>query len=249
MMNSSSPAAIVVEGLRVVRGGREVLPGLSISVPGGSVTGLIGPSGCGKTTLLRAVVGVQLVAGGGVTVLGLPAGSPPLRRRIGYSTQAPALYSDLTVVQNLRYFAAVLRAPNDHPARVIEEVGLAGQRDQLVSRLSGGQLSRASLAVALLGSPELLVLDEPTVGLDPVLREELWNLFHHLRDGRGVTILVSSHVMDEAARCQRLLLMREGRILADGTPEALLRRTGAADLEQAFLRLVRRREGAGMVRS
>ncbi|MDB5067347.1 MAG: multidrug transporter ATP-binding protein, partial [Chloroflexi bacterium] len=182
MMNYSQ--AILVEGLRVVRGGREVLPGLSISVPRGSVTGLIGPSGCGKTTLLRAVVGVQLVAGGSVTVLGLPAGSPPLRRRIGYSTQAPALYSDLTVEQNLRYFAAVLRAPNDHPARVTEEVGLAGQRHQLVSRLSGGQLSRASLAVALLGSPELLVLDEPTVGLDPVLREELWTLFHHLRDSR-----------------------------------------------------------------
>ena len=248
MMNYS-PAAIVVEGLRVVRGGREVLPGLSSSVPGGSVTGLIGPSGCGKTTLLRAVVGVQLVAGGSVMVLGLPAGSPPLRRRIGYSTQAPALYSDLTVVQNLRYFAAVLRAPNGDPARVIEEVGLAGQRDQLVSRLSGGQLSRASLAVALLGSPELLVLDEPTVGLDPVLREELWTLFHHLRDSRGVTVLISSHVMDEAARCQRLLLMREGRILADGTPDALLRRTGAADLEQAFLRLVRGREAAETVRS
>ncbi len=247
MMNLS-PAAVETEGLRVVRGGREVLPGLSISVPRGTVTGLLGPSGCGKTTLLRAVVGVQLIAGGTVTVLGLPAGSPPLRRRIGYATQAPALYSDLTVVQNLRYFAAVLRAPDGDPARVIGEVGLAGERDHLVSRLSGGQLSRASLAVALLGSPELLVLDEPTVGLDPVLREELWALFHRLRDRRGVTILISSHVMDEAARCQRLLLMREGRILAENTPEALLRRTGAADLEHAFLRLVRGGADAGMVR-
>ncbi len=246
---NSSPAAVVAERLRVVRGGREVLPGLSLAVPRGTVTGLLGPSGCGKTTLLRAVVGVQLIAGGSVTVLGLPAGSPPLRRRIGYATQAPALYSDLTVAQNLRYFAAVLGAPGDDPARVTEEVGLSGQRDQLVSRLSGGQLSRASLAVALLGRPELLVLDEPTVGLDPVLREELWDLFHDLRDRSGVTILISSHAMDEAARCQRLLLMREGRILADDTPEALLRRTGAADLEQAFLRLVRGGADPAAVRS
>ncbi|HEV7467177.1 MAG TPA: ABC transporter ATP-binding protein [Candidatus Dormibacteraeota bacterium] len=231
--------AVEVEGLRVVRGGREVLPGLDFCIPRGTVTGLLGPSGCGKTTLLRAIVGVQVVAGGKVTVLELPAGSPQLRTRIGYSTQAPALYADLTVAQNLRYVAAVLRAPAGDPQRVVDEVGLTGQRDQLVSRLSGGQLSRASLAVALLGTPELLVLDEPTVGLDPVLREELWSLFHRLSEGRGVTLLVSSHVMDEAARCQRLMLMREGRILADDTPEGLRRRTGTDDLEQAFLRLVR----------
>jgi ABC-2 type transport system ATP-binding protein len=231
--------AVEVEGLRVVRGGREVIPGLDVSIPRGTVTGLLGPSGCGKTTLLRAIVGVQVVAGGRVTVLGLPAGSPQLRTRIGYSTQAPALYADLTVAQNLRYFAAVLRAPAGDPQRAVGEVGLTGERDQLVSRLSGGQLSRASLAVALLGTPELLVLDEPTVGLDPVLREELWSLFHRLGESRGVTLLVSSHVMDEAARCQRLILMREGRILADDTPEGLRGRTGTDDLEQAFLRLVR----------
>jgi ABC-2 type transport system ATP-binding protein len=234
--------AVAAAGLRVVRGGREVLPGLTFSVARGSVTGLLGPSGCGKTTLLRSIVGVQVVRGGTVTVLGLPAGSPPLRRRIGYSTQAPALYADLSVVQNLRYFAAVLRAPLDDPTRVLEEVGLVAQRDQLVSQLSGGQLSRANLGVALLGAPELLLLDEPTVGLDPVLREELWALFHHLSAERGVTLLVSSHVMDEAARCQRLILMREGRILADDTPAALRRRTGTDDLEQAFLRLVRTRD-------
>jgi ABC-2 type transport system ATP-binding protein len=238
-MSYRAVPAVEIAGLRVVRGGREVLPGLDVSIPRGTVTGLIGPSGCGKTTLLRAIVGVQIVAGGSVTVLGLPAGDPQLRTRLGYSTQAPALYADLSVAQNLRYFAAVLGAPSGDPQRVIDEVGLAAQRDQLVSRLSGGQLSRASLAVALLGTPELLFLDEPTVGLDPVLREELWSLFHRLGEDRGVTLLVSSHVMDEAARCQRLLLMREGRILADDTPEALLRRTGAGDLERAFLRLVR----------
>lgn len=237
-MLSYSPA-ISCRGLRVVRGGREVLPGIDLEVARGTVTGLLGPSGCGKTTLLRSVVGVQIVAGGTIEVLGLPAGSPELRRRIGYATQSPALYGDLSVLDNLHYFATVLGAGGGDPARVIEEVGLAGQRDQLVARLSGGQLHRASLAVALLGAPELLVLDEPTVGLDPVLRDELWTLFHHLCEQRGVTILVSSHVMDEAARCGRLLLMREGRILADGAPGDLLRRTGSDDLEQAFLRLVR----------
>jgi len=234
--------AVEATGLRVLRGGREVLPGIDVAIPGGTVTGLLGPSGCGKTTLLRSIVGVQLVAAGSVTVLGEPAGSPALRRRVGYSTQSPALYADLSVVQNLRYFAAVLRAPAGDPDRVLEEVDLGPERDQLVSRLSGGQLSRASLAVALLGTPELLVLDEPTVGLDPVLREALWALFHRLAAERGVTLLVSSHVMDEAARCQRLLLMRDGRILADDTPEGLRRHTGTDDLEQAFLRLIRARD-------
>ncbi|HEV2784006.1 MAG TPA: ABC transporter ATP-binding protein [Actinophytocola sp.] len=241
MTNSS---AIVVEGLRVRRGRREVLRDVSFAVPRGSVTGLLGPSGCGKTTLMRAIVGVQIVEAGAVTVLGEPAGSPALRNRIGYSTQSPSVYADLTVVENLRYFAAVLRKPASEDGavrRVIDEVGLSDHADQLVGQLSGGQLSRSSLAVALLGAPELLVLDEPTVGLDPLLRDELWALFRRLAD-RGVTLLISSHVMDEAARCERLLLMREGQILADDTPLALRSSTGTPDLEQAFLHLVRERE-------
>jgi ABC-2 type transport system ATP-binding protein len=210
-------------------------------VPQGQVTGLLGPSGCGKTTLMRAIVGVQIVAGGTVTVLGQPAGSPPLRNRIGYATQSPSIYADLTVSENLRYFASILRAPASDVPRVIGEVDLTTHADQLVSQLSGGQRNRANLAVALLGNPELLVLDEPTVGLDPVLRDDLWNLFHRLA-AAGVTLLVSSHVMDEAARCQRLLLMREGRVLADDTPDGLRGATGTADLEQAFLTLVRSQE-------
>lgn len=238
MTNSS---AVVVENLRVRRGTRAVLHDLSFEVPRGSVTGLLGPSGCGKTTLMRAVVGVQIVEAGTVTVLDHPAGSPQLRDRIGYATQNPSVYADLTINEALRYFAAVLRAPASDVARVIDEVGLGTHADQLVGDLSGGQRSRASLAVALLGKPDLLVLDEPTVGLDPVLREDLWALFHRLA-ARGVTLLVSSHVMDEAARCQRLLLMREGRILADDTPDALRTSTGADDLEQAFLSLVRGQE-------
>ncbi|MBE1497322.1 ABC-2 type transport system ATP-binding protein [Amycolatopsis lexingtonensis] len=231
-------SALAVTGLRVRRGDRLVVRDVGFEVPRGVVTGLLGPSGCGKTTLMRAIVGVQIVESGTVTVLGLPAGSPPLRRRIGYATQNPAIYADLTVREALKYFAAVLRAPVSDVDRVIGEVGLAEHAGQLVGALSGGQHSRANLAVALLGEPELLVLDEPTVGLDPLLRDELWALFRRLADG-GATLLVSSHVMDEAARCDRLLLMREGVLLADEAPLALRERTGAADLEGAFLNLVR----------
>ncbi|MFD5245821.1 ABC transporter ATP-binding protein [Amycolatopsis sp. NPDC058340] len=234
-------SAISVTGLRVVRGGREVVRDVGFATPRGRITGLLGPSGCGKTTLMRSIVGVQIVAEGEVTVLGHPAGSPPLRRLIGYATQNPAIYADLTITEALRYFASVLRTPMSDVDRVIGEVGLAEHAGKLVGALSGGQHSRANLAVALLGKPELLVLDEPTVGLDPVLRDELWALFRRLAEG-GATLLVSSHVMDEAARCDRLLLMREGRILADDTPAGLRERTGTTDLEQAFLRLVRETE-------
>ena len=170
-------------------------------------------------------------------MLGEPAGSKVLRRSVGYVTQAPSVYADLTVRENLRYFAAVLGAPSSDIERVVEEVGLTTHVDVITGRLSGGQEARVSLAAALLGTPQLLVLDEPTVGLDPVLRRDLWALFARLADN-GTTLLVSSHVMDEATRCSRLLLMRDGRILADDSPEALLERTGAPDVEAAFLDLV-----------
>ena len=201
------------------------------------MTGLLGPSGCGKTTLIRAIVGVQKVAAGDVRVLGEPAGSPALRRRVAYVTQAPSVYADLTVHENLRYFAAVLDVPAREIGRALEAVDLSGAGGQLVGTLSGGQRSRVSLAVALLGQPDLLVLDEPTVGLDPVLRRDLWTLFHRLAE-EGATLLVSSHVMDEAARCDRLLLMREGALVADTTPDELRERTGEQEMESAFLRLV-----------
>lgn len=230
-------AAVSVRDLRVVRGGKEVLQGISLDVPTGSVTGLIGPSGGGKTTLMRAIVGVQIVASGTVDVLGLPAGTPPLRHRVGYVTQAPSVYHDLTARENLAYFTSVLGAPASDVDRVLTEVDLQDDADRAVARLSGGQQARVSLAVALLGQPELLVLDEPTVGLDPVLRVELWTLFHTLA-ARGVTLLVSSHVMEEATRCDRLLLVRAGEVIADATLPELLLRTGAADAEEAFLRLV-----------
>jgi ABC-2 type transport system ATP-binding protein len=216
--------------------------GISLEVAPGTVTGLLGPSGCGKTTLMRAIVGVQIVAGGDVRVLGLAAGSPALRRRVGYVTQAPSVYADLSVAENLRYFAALVDVGRDRIAEVIDTVGLTGRAGQVVGSMSGGERSRVSLATALLGRPELLVLDEPTVGLDPVLRGELWRAFHALADA-GVTLLVSSHQMDEAAECDRLMLMREGLVLEVTTPQGLREETGEQDLARAFLAVIER-EGA-----
>ena len=227
---------VEIDGLTVVRGGRTVLEDLSVVIAPG-VTGLLGPSGCGKSTLLRSVVGVQRIVRGKVTVLGEPAGSAPLRTRVGYMTQEPSVYDDLTVTENLRFFARVLGHPRESVTTAIASVDLADHADAVVRRLSGGQRSRVSLAAALLGRPDLLVLDEPTVGLDPVLRRDLWQLFHRLADD-GTAVLVSSHVMDEAERCDRLLLMREGRILAHDTPAAVKQRVEAADVESAFLAIV-----------
>jgi len=238
-------STISVRTLRVVRGRREVLHGIELEVEAGRVTGLLGPSGSGKTTLMRAIVGVQIVADGSVSVLGLPAGTPTLRARVGYQTQAPSVYADLTVLENLDYFAAILGASRARVAEVVALVGLQGLERQLAVSLSGGELARLSLAAALLNDPEVLVLDEPTVGLDPVLRRDLWGFFHELADA-GTTLFVSSHVMDEADRCDALVLLWEGRVLVTGTPESLRQRTGAADLDAAFLALI---DGAGGARS
>lgn len=229
--------AVEVDALKVVRRARTVLPGISFAVPAGQVTGLLGPSGCGKSTLMRSVVGVQRVHSGSVRVLGEPAGARRLRRRLGYVTQAATVYDDLSVAENLRFFARVLGVADDEIDRSVEAVDLADHAGHVVGNLSGGQRSRTSLAVALLGRPDVLVLDEPTVGLDPVLRRDLWALFHRLADS-GTTVLVSSHVMDEADRCDRLLLMREGGIIADDPPDRIKQQADTDDIEAAFLRLV-----------
>jgi ABC-2 type transport system ATP-binding protein len=228
--------AIAVRDLEVVRGENRVLPGISLDIRPGVVTGLLGPSGSGKSTFMRAVVGVQIVAGGQVDVLGTPAGDPELRRKVAYVTQHPSVYGDLTVRQNLDYFARILDEDTAAIDAAIAQVGLERQADQYARTLSGGQRGRASLAAALLGGPELLVLDEPTVGLDPVLRQDLWRLFRGLAEGDR-TILISTHVMDEADRCDELILMREGAIVATGSPSELRERTGTDDIEQAFMKL------------
>ena len=236
-----APAAIAVRDLDVIRGDNHVIRGVSLDVPSGKITGLLGPSGCGKSTLMRSIVGVQIVAGGTIDVLGEPAGTRALRFRVGYVTQAPSVYLDLSVAENLRYFGALFGVGVERIAGTIETVGLGGFEERIAGSLSGGQLSRVSLATALLNEPELLVLDEPTVGLDPVLRADLWATFDRLA-ATGVTLLISSHVMDEASECDELLLMRDGALLRQTTPEALRAETGERDLGKAFLTIIERSE-------
>ncbi|HEY8752640.1 MAG TPA: ABC transporter ATP-binding protein, partial [Arthrobacter sp.] len=230
--------AVAVDALHVIRGRVPVLRGLDFAIQAGQITGLLGPSGSGKTTLMRAIMGVQVLTSGSVEVLGLPAGHPDLRHRVGYVTQSPSVYPDLTVEANVRYFGAMHRKGRAEAAEAIAAVGLEPQARQKTGDLSGGQLSRVSLACALVARPSLLVLDEPTVGLDPVLRADLWGRFRSMAES-GTTLLVSSHVMEEASHCGSLLLLREGKLLAQLTPAELSQRGQSADLEQAFLHLIR----------
>ena len=227
-----------IEQLTVIRGKHTAIDKVSLQVKRGTITGLLGPSGCGKTTLMRAIVGTQIVTTGTVIVLGRPAGSAELRRRVGYVTQQPTIYDDLRVIDNVRYFAALTGATKATADDAVAAVGLQQHRTSLCNNLSGGQRTRASLACALVSAPELLILDEPTVGLDPVLRVELWEQFHRLADA-GTTLVVSSHVMDEADHCGELLLMREGRLLTHTTPTQLREDTSCSSLEEAFLTVIR----------
>lgn len=247
MMSSSSdellgqgrPPAVDIEHLRVTRFKRPVLHDFSVRIAQGTITGILGPSGCGKTTLMRCIVGTQIVSAGTVRVLGRPAGNPALRHRVGYMPQDPTIYNDLRIVDNVRYFASLYGFDNRAADTAIERVGLTDHRTAFCGNLSGGQRTRVSLACALVCQPELLVLDEPTVGLDPVLRVDLWEQFTHLARG-GTTLLISSHVMDEADHCGDLLLMREGRLVAHTTPTQLREDTGCTSLEDAFLSIIKR---------
>jgi ABC-2 type transport system ATP-binding protein len=229
--------AVAIDGLSVERGGRLVLKDVEVSIGSGRVTGLFGPSGSGKSTLIRSIAGVQAGVRGTIRVMGAAPGSAQVRRALGYMTQAPSVYDDLTVVENVRYFAAVRGGEVES---VLERVQLVPASHQLVRNLSGGQRARVSLAAALVGKPRLLLLDEPTVGLDPLLRRDLWRLFRELVS-EGAALLVSSHVLDEGRHCDQLILLRDGRILAQLTPEELSRRTRTDDLDEAFIRLI---EGA-----
>jgi ABC-2 type transport system ATP-binding protein len=238
LLRDGADPAVDIRGLRVIRGKRPALHNFSVRIARGTITGLLGPSGCGKTTLMRCIVGTQIIAEGSVMVLGHPAGSPPLRRRVGYVTQDPTIYDDLRVIDNVRYFGALYGAPRDAADEAVDAVGLGDHSTALAGNLSGGQRTRVSLACALVCQPELLVLDEPTVGLDPLLRADLWEQFHALAR-LGTTLLVSSHVMDEADHCGDLLLMREGHLLAHTTPAKLREDTGCTSLEEAFLSIIR----------
>jgi ABC-2 type transport system ATP-binding protein len=247
MMTSSSDEllrrgvepVVAIDHLRVVRGKRPAIHDLSVQIARGTITGLLGPSGCGKTTLMRSVVGTQILTSGSVTVLGQPAGSPELRRRVGYMPQDPTIYDDLRIIDNVRYFASLYGMDSDAADAAVDAVGLADHRTALAGNLSGGQRTRVSLACALVCHPDLLVLDEPTVGLDPVLRADLWEQFDALARA-GTTLLVSSHVMDEADHCGDLLLMRDGHLVAHTTPTQLREDTGCTSLEEAFLSIIRR---------
>jgi ABC-2 type transport system ATP-binding protein len=233
------PSAISIDNLEIVIDGKQILSGIKAEIPTGKAIGLIGPSGAGKTTLMRSIVGLQHIHSGHVSVLGEPAGSASLHNKVGYSTQEASVYNDLTVKENLDYFALLLGNEKIAAKKVAEQVEISALGHQLASTLSGGERARLSLAVALLRNPKLLVLDEPTVGLDPLLRNRLWKLFHSLTK-EGVTLLVSSHVMDEADRCDELLLLRGGHLLAQGTPDELVERAHATSVEDAFIKLVER---------
>ena len=228
---------IIADKLAVIREDVNVLQDISFGISAGKITGLIGPSGSGKTTLMRSIIGAQKITSGHLQVFGLPAGDERLRSKIGYVSQAPSVYMDLTVLENLRYFAVIVGATSADITETLRSVDLTPQANQMVQSLSGGQLARVSLAVALLGGAELLVLDEPTVGLDPLLRLHLWQMFRDLAR-RGHTLLISSHVMDEAEQCTDLLLLREGKILSHGSRQALLHQTKSKTVQDAFLSLI-----------
>ena len=238
LLRRGAEPVVVVDHLRVVRGKRPAIHDMSVQIARGTITGLLGPSGCGKTTLMRSIVGTQILTAGSVTVLGQPAGSAPLRRRVGYMPQAATIYDDLRIIDNVRYFGSLYGMDSKSADEAVSAVGLDDHRTALCGNLSGGQRTRASLACALVAAPDLLVLDEPTVGLDPVLRVDLWQQFHQLAR-RGTTLLVSSHVMDEADHCGDLLLMRDGHLLAHTTPRKLREDTGCQSLEEAFLSVIR----------
>jgi ABC-2 type transport system ATP-binding protein len=236
-------SVVKIKNLTIILGGRfKALKNVSLDLSAGKTIGVIGPSGAGKTTLVRGIVGRLHINKGIITVFDRPAGSPDLREQLSYMTQELSVYPDLTVRENLRYFAIMAGQPRKQVNQTILEalgaVDMVDKAPNLVSSLSGGEKQRVSLAIALIGAPKLLVLDEPTVGLDPVLRESLWGLFARLAD-RGHSLIITSHSMDEAERCDDLVLIRDGRLIAHSSPAELRQYTGTRTVEQSFLKLVR----------
>jgi ABC-2 type transport system ATP-binding protein len=231
----SEAYAVDVENVVKSFGSQRALDGLTLRVKPGEIYGLLGPNGSGKTTLIRAIVGLVAPDSGTVTVLGRRIPDLDILAKVGYMTQQAALYPDLSVEENLRFFAAI-SGSDGNVTDVLKTVDLGQRRKSVVSRLSGGMRQRCSLAVALVHRPKLLLLDEPTVGVDPQLRVHFWEHFREMA-AAGTTILVSSHVMDEAERCQRLGLIRFGKLLTEGTPAEVRATAGTNNLEEAFLKL------------
>ena len=232
---------ITIKNLSVKLGSVKALNDVKLVLPEGKITGFIGPSGAGKTTLIRSIVGRLKTPKEAINVLGYPAGSKELRSLVAYMTQELSVYTDLTVNENLTYFCKMLglnrKAAKRNTKELLDILDIPDKANSLVRHLSGGQKQRVSLAVALVGAPKLLVLDEPTIGLDPALRNRLWKLFYDLADS-GKTLIISSHSMDEARRCEDLVLLREGKVIAHTSPKNLLDKTGTKSVEQAFLKLV-----------
>ena len=231
----SESFAVDVDNVVKSFGTMRALDGVTLRVRTGEIYGLLGPNGAGKTTLIRAIVGLVAPDSGTVTVLGKRMPNLDILGSVGYMTQAVALYPDISVEENLRFFAAISGA-DSNVDEVLKVVELDQRRKSVVATLSGGMRQRCSLACALVHRPTLLLLDEPTVGVDPQLRVQFWE---HFRDmaAAGTTILVSSHVMDEAERCQRLGLIRFGKLLGEGTPNEVRAAAGTNNLEEAFLKL------------
>ena len=234
----SDAYAVDVQSVSKAFGPLQALRDITLQVRQGEIYGLLGPNGAGKTTLIRAIVGLIAPTSGTVTVLGRKLPDLDVLRQVGYMTQLAALYPGLSVEENVRFFAAVYGA-DEGVREALEFVDLWDRRRSVVSTISGGMKQRCSLACALVHRPKLLLLDEPTVGVDPQLRVQFWDHFREMASS-GVTIIVSSHVMDEAERCQRLGLIQYGRLLAEGSPNEVRARAGTQNLEEAFLALAGR---------
>jgi len=237
-MEAHSVYSIAIENVCRSFGKQQVLYDINARIPAGQIYGLLGPSGCGKTTLVRIIAGILEASSGQVSVLGRKMPNLPMMQRIGYMAQSDALYTALCAEDNLRFFAALYGLPRkslkSRMREVMELVNLGDQLKKPVMAYSGGMKRRLSLALALLHAPPILLLDEPTVGIDPLLRQDIWRELHKLA-AAGATIVVTTHVMDEAEKCHQLAMMREGRLIAQGSCAQLLAEAGTASIEEAFI--------------
>ncbi len=229
---------IILSGINHAYGKKQVLNGIDMRVEQGSIYGLLGPSGCGKTTVVKIMAGILEASAGTAEVLGQTMPQLAMLSQIGYMAQSDALYPTLTAWENLLFWGSLYGMKRDMIAKRAEEVlalvGLEQTMKQPVQSFSGGMKRRLSLAVALLHRPPVLILDEPTVGIDPLLRRNIWRALHDLADS-GATIVLTTHVMDEADKCSRLAMMRGGRIIAEDEPAKLQAAVGAASIEEAFI--------------